>query len=134
MSEVIDIAVSKNDGIFPGTLRVEQERVRRGSEVDLNAMVALLTKVVAFVGQAILPAELRMIHNALQDAGSIKTKGAWYKCPNGHLYTIGDCGGAMERANCPECGAVIGGEGHRAADGNRHSGEPDGSAGPAWPQ
>jgi hypothetical protein len=134
MGRVIDIAVSKNFNIIPGTLWAEYERVRRGSEADLNSMVALLTKVVALVGQAIAAAELQMIHNALQEAGSIKTKGAWYKCPNGHLYTIGDCGGAMVRAKCLECGAVIGGENHRAADGNRHSGEPDGSAAPAWPQ
>jgi hypothetical protein len=134
MGRVIDIAVSKNDGIFPGTLRAEYERAMRGSEVDLNAVVTLLTKVVTFVGQAITPAELQMIHKALQEARSIQTKGAWYKCPNGHLYTIGDCGGALVRGNCPECGASIGGANHRATDGNRHSGEPDGSAGPAWPQ
>ena len=22
------------------------------------------------------------------------SKGHWYKCPNGHVYAIGDCGGA----------------------------------------
>jgi hypothetical protein len=42
----------------------------------------------------------------------------WYKCPNGHIYTIGDCGGAMQEANCPECGATIGGAGHHSAAGN----------------
>jgi hypothetical protein len=24
-----------------------------------------------------------------------ENKGHWYKCPNGHYYVIGDCGGAM---------------------------------------
>ena len=27
----------------------------------------------------------------------------WYSCPNGHVYTIGDCGGATQTSNCPEC-------------------------------
>ena len=35
--------------------------------------------------------------------------GHYYKCPNGHYYAIGDCGGAMEVSRCPDCGAVIGG-------------------------
>jgi hypothetical protein len=35
-----------------------------------------------------------------------------YRCPNGHLYVIGDCGQAMECARCVECGAVIGGMNH----------------------
>lgn len=34
-----------------------------------------------------------------------------YRCVNGHVYFIGDCGGAMEESRCPECGAVIGGTG-----------------------
>lgn len=24
------------------------------------------------------------------------TKGHWFKCPNGHFYCIGECGGATE--------------------------------------
>ncbi len=37
------------------------------------------------------------------------SRGHWNKCPNGHLYVIADCGGAMEEAKCPDCHAVIGG-------------------------
>ncbi|KAH9251102.1 hypothetical protein BASA81_011001 [Batrachochytrium salamandrivorans] len=40
------------------------------------------------------------------------------QCPNGHMYLIGNCGGAMERSSCPDCGAVIGGANHALADGN----------------
>lgn len=38
--------------------------------------------------------------------------GHYYRCRNGHLYVIGDCGGATQRALCPECGEAIGGTGH----------------------
>ncbi|KZT72216.1 P-loop containing nucleoside triphosphate hydrolase protein [Daedalea quercina L-15889] len=44
--------------------------------------------------------------------------GHYYKCPNGHIYVIADCGGAMEQSVCPECGASIGGHSHRVLDGN----------------
>jgi len=44
--------------------------------------------------------------------------GHWYTCPNGHVYTIGECGGAMQQSTCPECHAVVGGSAHRVASGN----------------
>jgi hypothetical protein len=54
---------------------------------------------------------------ALHATGDIR-RGAAYACPNGHIYAVGECGQPMERASCHECGAPIGGEQHRPADGN----------------
>ena len=31
------------------------------------------------------------------------TAGHWYTCPNGHVYAIGECGGATVEGRCPEC-------------------------------
>ena len=59
-------------------------------------------------------------------------KGHWFKCPNGHFYCIGDCGGAMEEANCPACGARIGGQQHRLRGDNRLASEMDGAQYSAW--
>ncbi|PYH91620.1 P-loop containing nucleoside triphosphate hydrolase protein [Aspergillus ellipticus CBS 707.79] len=42
--------------------------------------------------------------------------GHWYYCPNGHPFTIGECGGAMQQSRCPECGAAVGGPNHRTAE------------------
>ena len=47
------------------------------------------------------------------------TQGHWYKCPNGHIYAIGECGGAMQRSKCPECNETIGGEHHNLVAGNQ---------------
>ncbi|KAI0369710.1 P-loop containing nucleoside triphosphate hydrolase protein [Pilatotrama ljubarskyi] len=44
--------------------------------------------------------------------------GHFYKCPNGHTFVIGDCGGAMQRSVCPECGEAIGGSNHNLVSGN----------------
>ncbi|KAJ8523127.1 hypothetical protein ONZ45_g408 [Pleurotus djamor] len=38
--------------------------------------------------------------------------GHFYNCPNGHTFVITECGGAMQRATCPECGSPIGGSDH----------------------
>ena len=60
------------------------------------------------------------------------SKGHWFKCPNGHIYAIGECGGAMQRSTCPECGAVIGGARHQLEDGNELAPEMDGATYAAW--
>ena len=44
---------------------------------------------------------------------------AWYTCPNGHRYSIGNCGKAMTKARCIECGAEIGGQSHKLNSDNR---------------
>lgn len=59
-------------------------------------------------------------------------QGHWYKCPNGHVYAIGDCGGAMESRRCPDCNATIGGANHNLTDGNEVASEMDGAQHAAW--
>ena len=61
-------------------------------------------------------------------------QGHWYKCPNGHIYIITECGGAMEKSRCHECGAEIGGGSHRLLESNSVATEMDGATRPAWPQ
>ncbi|EFA00122.1 NFX1-type zinc finger-containing protein 1 [Tribolium castaneum] len=60
------------------------------------------------------------------------SKGHWYKCPNGHVYAIGECGGAMQEATCNECGARIGGSQHRLLENNAVATEMDGAVHGAW--
>ena len=67
----------------------------------------------------------------LKAMGSVS--GHWYKCPNGHVYYIGDCGGATQQSRCNECGVAIGGANHRLVGDNDHAPEMDGSARAAWP-
>ncbi|KAF8696564.1 P-loop containing nucleoside triphosphate hydrolase protein, partial [Rhizoctonia solani] len=66
--------------------------------------------------------ENRDIMRALM-AGSdhLSHTGHFYECINGHPYVIGECGGAIQRSTCPECGAAIGGSGHAVDAGNRHA-------------
>ncbi|NXV98239.1 ZNFX1 protein, partial [Calonectris borealis] len=59
-------------------------------------------------------------------------RGHWFKCRNGHIYVIGECGGAMERSRCPECHAVIGGTNHTLDSTNSLASEMDGATHAAW--
>lgn len=60
------------------------------------------------------------------------TAGHWFKCPNGHYYAIGECGGAMEISRCIECGAPVGGRNHALLQGSTLARE-FGAQQPAWP-
>ncbi len=52
--------------------------------------------------------------NTLRNIGT-----KWYHCPNGHAYTIGECGLAMVESRCPECGEKIGGKDHKLLKTNK---------------
>lgn len=60
-------------------------------------------------------------------------RGAWFECPNGHVYAIGDCGGATQESRCNECGATIGGTSHALRRDNRWNRAMDGAERTAWP-
>ena len=48
-------------------------------------------------------------------------RGHWYTCPNGHIFSIGECGGAMQASRCNECGEAIGGGNHALLGTNRRA-------------
>ncbi|KAM7212047.1 hypothetical protein V8F06_012579 [Rhypophila decipiens] len=59
--------------------------------------------------------ELREVYVAM--SMEFRGTGHWYTCENGHPFTVGGCGMPMERARCPECGGVVGGQNHEPAAG-----------------
>uniref|UniRef100_A0A4W3IT70 Zinc finger NFX1-type containing 1 n=1 Tax=Callorhinchus milii TaxID=7868 RepID=A0A4W3IT70_CALMI len=59
-------------------------------------------------------------------------QGHWFKCPNGHVYVITECGGAMEKSKCPDCNATIGGMDHALESSNQLASEMDGAQHSAW--
>jgi uncharacterized C2H2 Zn-finger protein len=58
--------------------------------------------------------------------------GHWFKCPNGHIYVITECGGATQTSKCPECQEVIGGTNHTLVESNQLAPEMDGATRAAW--
>ena len=49
------------------------------------------------------------------------SQGHWFKCPDGHLYYIAGCGGAMVKGKCPDCGNKVGGRLYSLAKGNQRA-------------
>lgn len=50
----------------------------------------------------------------------------------GHIYAIGDCGGANQVSRCPDCKSDIGGTNHQLREGNQLAREMDGAQFAAW--
>ncbi|THZ62332.1 hypothetical protein D6C85_09296 [Aureobasidium pullulans] len=40
-------------------------------------------------------------------AREFRGTGHWYRCENGHPFTVGECGMPMQTARCPQCGGLI---------------------------
>lgn len=59
--------------------------------------------------------EKRQVYEAM--AREFGGTGHWYTCANGHPFTVGECGGPMQTSTCPQCGAPVGGQSHRPAEG-----------------
>ena len=65
--------------------------------------------------------EMRMVVAAM--AKEFSGTGHWYRCANGHPFTVGECGMPMQLAKCPACGEGIGGQSHRPTAGVQHAGD-----------
>lgn len=59
--------------------------------------------------------------------------GRWFKCENGHVYVVTECGGATEVGQCNECGASVGGQNHTLVEQNYLATEMDGAQQPLYP-
>ncbi|KAL0045887.1 hypothetical protein WJX82_007633 [Trebouxia sp. C0006] len=110
--------------------------IRSLSESSIRVFLARVTNQLSLPrtdaqqGQRLTQAEEQAVVAAMR--GEIRA-GGYYRCVCGYIYTVGECGGPMERAACPRCGHAIGGQQHRLEGGNAHVAF-DGANAAAWPQ
>ncbi|KAF6248732.1 hypothetical protein COO60DRAFT_1033170 [Scenedesmus sp. NREL 46B-D3] len=97
---------------------------RRDTAASIKRLLQQLPKVLDSVTRDAAAAEMAEVVQAMHRAefgyGDVDSfmRGHMYQCRNGHLYVIGECGGAMQRSRCPECGAAVGGESHQLESSN----------------
>ncbi len=90
-----------------------------GMLAEVEAAAALLRRDGDVFYAPVDNAERRQVYAAM--AREFSGTGHWYTCANGHPFTVGECGMPMQAAACPQCGAPIGGQDHRPAEGVRHA-------------
>nr|XP_042717233.1 NFX1-type zinc finger-containing protein 1-like [Chrysemys picta bellii] len=84
-----------------------QDPFTQSREESLQRVLEKIDEWLPAAGLQLSEAERVMVTEAMQFG-----RGHWYRCPQGHLYTIGECGRPMQQSTCPECGATIGGQNH----------------------
>uniref|UniRef100_A0A8C0EA36 Zinc finger NFX1-type containing 1 n=1 Tax=Bubo bubo TaxID=30461 RepID=A0A8C0EA36_BUBBB len=94
--------IARVRAVLEGTKQFREE-----DEAAVKADLERLCAALPLSGLGVSEAERVQIVSAIGCP-----RGHWFKCRNGHIYVIGECGGAMERGRCPECQAVIGGADH----------------------
>ncbi|NXO14592.1 ZNFX1 protein, partial [Oriolus oriolus] len=122
--------ISKDIAAEINSAREILEGTKKFTEKDEAAVKAHLKKINAGLpmsGLGISEAERVQIVSAIGCP-----RGHWFKCKNGHIYVIGECGGAMQRSTCPECHEVIGGTNHALESSNSLAPEMDGATHAAW--
>ncbi|KAI5116801.1 hypothetical protein M0805_007013 [Coniferiporia weirii] len=67
--------------------------------------------------------EKKQTVSAFMSGWDFSHSGHFYACSNGHAFIIGECGGTMETARCPECSETIGGTSHNLVSTNRRDTE-----------
>lgn len=109
-------------------------------ELDLGPMKVLSIKRFTKELESEVKDELQKLNVGLTEserAMIVKamnlSQGHWFKCPNGHVYVITECGGAEQVGKCNECNEDIGGSQHRLLRSNQLAPEMDGATHSAWP-
>lgn len=122
----------KGDSVIPSAREMREECIERLTEMmymvdGISADdIKELRKIEDGFREEMTLEEKKMIYKAMSgDIGTARSSFAtrWSTCPEGHIYAIGECGGAVQESTCPECGSVIGGTGHQLAPGNRPASE-----------
>eukprot|EP00796_Vickermania_ingenoplastis_P010581 gene10580-7349_t len=115
---------------FFGKLYLPLPERYHSMQVDIEKLENLVIRIGRPAKECFDQNLLRSLSKALD-----LSSGHWFRCPNGHLYAIGECGGAMQEAKCPECGATVGGTQHRVQETNYFAGDLiDESARPSYAQ
>ncbi|GJJ08048.1 hypothetical protein Clacol_002255 [Clathrus columnatus] len=121
-----DYICSRPAGNFEN-LQEERKWFNDNCAANVDQFIADLKELKEFAkrGGRYQPVSLQEKQDVLNALG-FATTGHFYKCPNGHPFVIGECGGAMQTSRCPECGAEIGGDGHRLLESNSRDTEFEG--------
>lgn len=94
------------------------ERIDQRDDIPQDPMQVFIdeaSEVRKMLRESLSISEMGMVVRAM--AKEFRGTGHWYRCANGHPFTVGECGMPMELARCPECDSGVGGQSHRPTEG-----------------
>ncbi|KAK0931386.1 hypothetical protein LTR91_000335 [Friedmanniomyces endolithicus] len=118
-------AIARNDALNAEALdrlKLAEDVCEQFAGMEVNPTQGLadqISDVRRMLNAGVSTSEMTMVVAAM--AREFLGTGHWYRCANGHPFTIGECGMPMELARCPACGSGIGGQNHQATEGVQHA-------------
>lgn len=131
-------APSDNDGVTMDGLQTQMDRLKDEALTHLDFAQTLCDFNASQTNS--VSHEIEPVRKMLQDSvfyqpvsndemravvaamtNDFRGTGHWYRCRNGHLFTVGECGMPMQTSRCPQCGETVGGQNHRAVEGVTHA-------------
>jgi hypothetical protein len=120
LENVLDTCAQRTKSKVNQRIHHERTEISENSAQDTMQLLAdEAAEVQRMLRESISSSEMGMVVRAM--AQEFTGTGHWYRCANGHLFTVGECGMPMELARCPECGAGVGGQHHQATAGVTHA-------------
>ncbi|KXN84450.1 NFX1-type zinc finger-containing protein 1, partial [Leucoagaricus sp. SymC.cos] len=125
-SELVQNTYFENlpSSLKPEDLIEERQWLNENCQKKVNAWRSECDKLEVFIvkGGIYEPLSTQELEDIVRSF-DFSHSGHFYNCQNGHTFVITECGGAMERACCPECKAPIGGLSHRIDSSNTRNRE-----------
>jgi hypothetical protein len=118
---VLDICAKRTKTKVSQQQHGRESAETRGDVVQdpMQVLADEAAEVRRMLREAVSNSEMGMVVRTM--AKEFGGTGHWYRCANGHPFTVGECGMPMQLARCPECGAGVGGQNHRATEGVTHA-------------
>ncbi|CAL8264028.1 unnamed protein product [Arctogadus glacialis] len=113
-----DSSLSLSQGLGPGRRALLELLVHLDAVLLSGAPLLAPLHLVAFRPPSAAPFYLpTMPEDHTYEIHQLLSKGQRmqkYRCPNGHIIFVGECGKPVEVSNCPDCRVQVGGQKHQA--------------------
>ncbi|KAL9107642.1 MAG: hypothetical protein Q9227_007449 [Pyrenula ochraceoflavens] len=110
-------ALLKNSGLEQLEMAENVAKLNPGSVRGMSSQISDIRRMLnnGVFYSVVTSQETQDVYRALSQ--EFRGTGHWYRCVNGHPFTIGECGMPMQTSRCPQCGSPVGGEHHQTVDG-----------------
>lgn len=113
------------EGILNQAYRSCTNSTQRNQINQLNAQLMRMKQISQVPGHDEQMRILKAVLVADPRIQASNPRGHIHRCPNDHWFVIGECGGPMEEAICPDCGSRVGGTHHNFLPGQSRARDAD---------
>ncbi|KAL9618550.1 MAG: hypothetical protein Q9160_006734 [Pyrenula sp. 1 TL-2023] len=117
LSKAERAATMREQGLEQLGVAIDISKKHPGSVKGLSGQIEAIRRMLndGTFYSVVTSQETQEVYAAL--SREFRGTGHWYRCANGHPFTVGECGMPMQTSRCPQCGAQVGGQNHQSVTG-----------------